>query len=620
MIAHLLAKELRAQRGAVFGSALVSFVLAGITLLGDARDRQLMTPLGALEPVLFAGVPLAAMVLTYTTFTRELRTRSVLFTEALPVTRGAVLAAKLLSLLLTLPATLVPAVLLVSSRAADLAEGAASEAALRVACGTWATLGVITLSAVLGRYRFPFYMALVATAALYDISGGDSRQFGPFAAVSGLGVEGEALSARAAVESAAVGAAALLVAATMFIVREGSVAVLLGERMGHAEKVVTAAVLLLGTFAASVLIEPKEKEPYTLREEGAVVRRGQRVRLTVGPSTATASTAESLAAALTPALDDAAVWLRMTHVAPVFLVHRDDLDPQRFERATLAKRDGVLVRANFRALADRDDLATFLVQELLDGHTRGRARYEPRMWVRDGGALFAVSRAMTSARRDRLLLRALYARRAGWTFADLGRWHTVRDRTSPELSDALAWSVLDALAAARGEESVARLLREVLVRPEGNDARVLFGATSGPATDRLPLTAGIAVAELQALWDAHLEAASARLGERLAALPELTLDVAVQSPSERLRTLGVSVRASRPGSRWASVLYRGLSPLDTDVQRSGMQRAAVDPTRTSSVAIPWVFAPRSTVYVAAALYVPELACEVLAGAARVALP
>ena len=70
MIAHLLAKELRAQRGAVFGSALVSFVLAGITLLGDARDRHLMTALGALKPVLFAGVPLAAMVLTYTTFTR----------------------------------------------------------------------------------------------------------------------------------------------------------------------------------------------------------------------------------------------------------------------------------------------------------------------------------------------------------------------------------------------------------------------------------------------------------------------------------------------------------------------------------------------------------------------
>lgn len=620
MIAHLLAKELRAQRGAVFGSALVSFVLAGITLLGDARDRHLMTALGALKPVLFAGVPLAAVVLTYTAFTRELRTRTVLFTEALPVTRGAVLAAKLLSLALTLPATLVPAVVLVGSRASDLATGAASEAALRMACWSWATLGVITLSAVLGRYRFPLYVALAVTALVYQGAGGALGQFGPFAAVTGLGIEGEALSTRTALESVAVGAAALLVAVTMFTVREGSVAVLLGERMGHAEKVVTAAVLLLGTFAATVLIDPQHKEPYALQEAGAVVRQGQRVRLNVGPSTATASTAESLAAALTPALDDAAVWLSMTHVEPVFLVHRDDLDPQRFEPATLAERDGVLVRANLRALVDRDDLVAFLVQELLDEHTRGRASYEPRMWLRDGGALFAVSRAMAPVRRDRLLLRALYARRSGWTFADLGRWHTVRDQTARELSDALAWSVLDALAAARGEEAVARLLREVLARPERRDARVLFGATSGPATDRLPITAGIGAAELHALWDAHLAAAAARLGDRLAALPELTLTVAVRSPSARQRALDVSVRSSPPAGRWASVLYRGLSPLDTELRRDEMERAAVDPTRTSTLALPRVFAAGSTVYVAAALYVPELACEVLAGAARVVVP
>jgi hypothetical protein len=622
MTLRLLRKEASESVRMLVLLALAGLSIVGLELVADARRQELISRFEILRHYLLGFVPLAALLLSQAAFSRELRSRTILFLEALPVARGAVWAAKTLWVSGSLMALvgLAYAGVLLAGRAVEVVDARfAALVALRAAGFTVAVLGFSILSAVLGRYRIPLYLTLIVLFAIHDDAGGDGWKLGPLPlvdasfAVDRVGVPGVALASAFAVGGFC---AALALAIALF--RDGSVAVLLGERMSHREKLLVASCLLGVVFAAYTIAEKKAKQAYRLSEQGVVEQRGRHglVQVHPGPDR---SRAGDLAARLGAELDALAEQLRIQSLPPVFVVHRGDLDGGQFEAASLAEREGVLVRASFASeLFDEDAFLAFVVARVVDAHTSERSRLEPQMWLRDGYSEQWVERSSErrgrdpGRRRDLLALRALYAMEQGWSASDAPRWHTVRERAGDELAGALAWSMLRALCERRGEEACRALASEVLGRRLDKDALVLvhsrllrrFGDEPGLAEH----------------WQALMDLERTRLSARLEALPRLRGEITVRRASALSRTVEWRAEITNPPPRPRfSMLYEELWVADEPIERQLYEREDFDYGVEQSGRLPRSFSGGTRLFAALAMRVPELECEVLSAATRMTL-
>lgn len=600
-IAALLEKEVR-HHGAA--TAALFACLAGIyllLLLLTAVNSEVVTLMQAHAGFLFFAA-FGAVVLANRLVVAEYYGRTQLFVEALPIRRFEMVAVKyVLGLaVLVLAAGLS---LLVTALASLTREPIDARflglVATRSAVFLFFVWSFFFAMGFVGRFRAPIYLGIfMGLVVIEEMTAFEMQHFGPVALLdaSTLAVEREVLPIRAVLETLAFGAGATVLAFVLALIREGSVAEMLAQRMSQREKATVGILFIALTLALTFLGERREKKPYAFPEDEVLASGSVPLEvLYLLPERLDDARVllERLEAELAPLASELG-WKRLPEVR---IAYGPSLDPGIYDDAELAENEGILVRANFRRTEGWDvrDFSAHVVGRVLDRATRGRARFEPKAWLRDGFAqwwslqrpvgpqetqLPPESRpdlARACSEGDVLTLRALWTtRHEPPDERRLARWRRYREQHGEALAEAVALSGLRVLEARAGRGAVVSLARSVFGRVPPRDARELFYEWRRPMARVFADATGIAWSELVAGWDAELDRARSAPGcrEALAALPEGAASIEVEAGPGTVRDLVYSLRLTAPPApgTLVALLHTRLTPFDDELERQELSR------------------------------------------------
>ncbi|MBL9135148.1 MAG: hypothetical protein JNK85_04740 [Verrucomicrobiales bacterium] len=622
MIRALLYKEWIQHRGPL--AVLMVLVGLGWTLAMLpvlARGRELVLLDQFRNFVLIYGI-LAASWICHRLIALEYRGRTQLFLEGLPVSRMVMVLVKYgvgVSVFLLLLGSVTLLTLALEAWRHGQEPSLAAMVALRVGAVGWFFFNLCFVLAFAGRYRLAIWIGLLlALLAVHEFTSLRVNEVGPFGLLDQrFAFEREWPRPGALYGTLAGGTLCLIGALVLGWTREGSVAALLAESMSHREKVMVALVLGGGVFAVSVLDERRPKAPFDLPGAATETRPGIVVKVpweVVDASQRARMTADHLSAIRS--------FLDLPSIPPVFLVGRSDLDGRHYERGTLDQAEGVHVQANFSA-ADWDEqrFNAWLIREALLAATRGRSALESRRWILDGFSVwwFGSGRDQNPLETDaRLALRACYGAPQSVSRGHLARWLQFREEVGPDIAAAVAWSGLRALERRRGGDALRQVLRRALgvVRPV--DGRVLWLESEGAFDTALENAAGWEWQAWIAGWNEDLDASRGRLSNTLAAIPTLECQVGFENLSAESRLLNYQVRFQPPDSAvgaW-SFLHAELPAVDVEIPPQLVQRERHGRPGDGMESLPGTISVGARIATTAALEVPALGCEVIAGWTR----
>lgn len=620
MILHLMKKDVREHARSWLILLLLQSVLLGAhsyqaTRFADDHSRLLILP-----KVEFFFLPILSHLLGHQLFTIELRSRTILFLEGLPVSRAQAYAGKLLLGLLVgvgFMATAYGWLIYFTHLVQPVDLRLALDVAARAGAVALLILSVGLLAAVLGKFRIPLYLALLFAAGLYIDGGGDPSEAGPFALLTrGFGTTTDRLPMASLFGTLAAAFLATVVSGVILTMREGSVAILLGERMRHSEKVGVAAVLMSIAGTASLLAEHRPKEPFRFKEDGVVSRRGLHSSVSIQSTTLSSTTSRQLLERSTALLELLAERLDIDQLPPLFLAGDPGRDPGTFERATLNKKDGVLIRAALHAEHRAPaDLLVFAATELLDRHTRGRSRLEAFGWLREAYPLWLAEPEAALAWR-----RAIYAADRGFGPKDLDRWHQVEESLGRPIARGLAWSFLQTIAERSGPAAVDRLAKVTLGAPVSPWLWRSLAMTRGGNDGLLEREVHLSLAQLERAWQEAIQRERLAQQAILATIPKLDGEVRVEAPTSLSRRIRyqLSVEPAPPEARFF-LLWSPHYVLNDPLDEASLERSSFE-VASKNGALSRSFSAGSNLFVAFAMVIPALGCEVRFGAQRWVLP
>jgi hypothetical protein len=560
----------------------------------------------------------------------EYAAKTQLFLEALPVSRVHMVAVKYAIGLAFMVAVVSVALALacVAGRHHEvLTPRFVAILAARALSVTVCAYQFFFLMSFLGRYRAVAYLLVVAAvAAIGELTDFRLIRFGPFQLLDAqFAYERQHVPWRALGVTWALSAAFLAMAFLMALVREGSVAALLAEKMSHRERLFVAALVIGVISAAFVLDEKTQRSAFVLHDAVTRERHGVVIHVAAGLE-GSEGEASALAEHVVDRLSAACEHLGLERLPPIFITRRRDLDANRFERGELEEDAGVHVQANFGAPEfRRDEFGAWLLREVLITRSRGRALLEPKMWVLDGYALHAGTheRAAASLTAEKAFaLRALYGAELGFSRRDLRDWHTFRERVGNDIAVAVAWSGLEVLARRAGPGRCSQFIRSVLGVDVPQDFRAPLHERSAPIERLLLSEAGITLEQFWSAWQEELTAARQELLPELSQLPKLGGTVTYVSLSPKSRQIRYRVHITPPppdGARY-SFLYHELPAFDEEVAPQSLRREQNTYPAQSEGELSDSFTRGGRLYWTFSVDVPALNCAVLSGWKREEIP
>jgi hypothetical protein len=617
MIAHLIKKELADHWRALLGIAGLQSLVLLVALVNAQLSNSAITVIQLLPVQLVSTAPIAATIAMQALFASEIRNKTILFLEALPISRVKLVFAKLLvggALIFSMNLFLAAVVMALAARTEPMSLRFLEIVALKTTAAAVFWFALTFFAAVLGRYRWPFYLTLIIVAFVYDQAGGQLGSVPP-ATLWDKTFATERYLVPLRDVTIVFGASAVSIAfgCSILLMRSGSVALLLGEKMGHREKVLLAGAMILSVWAASELA-PKKIEPlYEIKSASARKFESARVSLSVLPPDGVDIDEQmhALHARLEPLSD-----VLGRSAPPLFLFHRADLDRGRFEKANVEKQEGILIRANLseEGIAP-DDLAAFVTGAIIDRLTEGRSLSERRLWLRYGFS------ELWATRRDQLWLRALYARREGFAPKDIDRWFVVRETLGEPLSAALAWSGLVVLEDTIGVEATRSIVR---LSFEPDSRRGLRSLRRGEAQSLDALLASEGRTDRESFlraWNERLDREQLRFEPLLAALPSFRLDTEIEG-SELSRRIRVSILSDRElgDELVAGVLWRNLPAIDDPLDPLSLKREERPLVDRVTLVVPRSFRSGARVFLVGSIFLSDLGCEARFHAMRSTVP
>jgi ABC-type transport system involved in multi-copper enzyme maturation permease subunit len=546
-------KELR-EHGVVLALAglLSLFTLLGLMRTAEAQGGRFQS-LGMFE--LIIGT-LLVLVLSNRLLAREYAARTQLFLEILPVSRVRVFATKwLLGAALFLGNTAFAWLLVLSSARRNEAI---------VTSAAFATLGCISLYALtlwsfaalagmLGRYRY-FAWILAVFGIVLGMSASDiSMEQMPVLRLLGDDVlmARTELTAADLLIPAAVVASCIGVAATLALRGSGAIASLLAQRM-TAREVSFIVISTVSILAVVGSLEPKPVKPKFALSGAKPVSAGHASVVVLPTRDFDANAAAALANIIVKDVDTllAALGLQMT--PSIAILPQQGLDADVMQRAALRASDGIVLKT--ASNAPQDALRALVLHSLLSDQTLGRGLKEDRHVLLDGLAAYWPVHADSS-------LRALWWLRAAAVpqaidARQLSRWSQTAEQLGDCLSQAVAFAMLDVIAAELGRERLLQLMQRVFARPH-DDVRALFE----PAPEALLASAGLSWRLLAEKLEAARSLAKRPGAEQLQQRAKVAATVNWREDRKRGLTIEVNVRGVTP----YRVLYGQLGPWTGDV-------------------------------------------------------
>ncbi|MCF6313679.1 MAG: hypothetical protein L3J39_14635 [Verrucomicrobiales bacterium] len=312
--------------------------------------------------------------------------------------------------------------------------------------------------------------------------------------------------------------------------REGSVAGLLGEQMSHREKVSIAGLIIALIFTAYFIDERNPKEPYQMHNASCVGSLAQGIVVSVAPPSAEG---QILANKIHEDLTALSLYLQIEKLPPVFVIRRNDLDPETHEAGSLKNKEGIIMRTNFaHSEWDFNQFNESLIARVLGAYSNDRIRKEDRFWVLDGFTLFwsrrnEVPQSSPPKALDRspdLLLRALYgtSERPPLTPSSMRRWFSQQDELGHEITAGIACSLLRVLESAVGEKKCQAFLRSILAVKNPSRASTSLRDLLAPPEKLFLQHTGMQLADFLSLWQQELQRLRPAYQEQLNTLPQIS--------------------------------------------------------------------------------------------------
>jgi hypothetical protein len=618
----LIRKELRQHWLAVLLLGLGTMLGYGMIIAATLTKGQAGSGFEVLRLFLALMGPLSAVLLCHRLVVLEYQSRTQLFLEGLPLARWRMVFVKyslgfLVILLLVLLAFGLACVL--SWRRENLTARFLGIISVRTISVTWLMYSFCFLLGLLGRYRVPLYLAtFLALGLLAEQTQFQVSHFGPCALLDNrFAYEGEVYPWSALRITWVLGSGFMALIVVLSLIREGSVAALLAEKMSHREKVFIAALLFGLLQAAGLLGEKTKKVPFDLNDAIAEQRRGVLVKVAATPGENKRG-AQELASHIANELAGAREYLGLQALPTVFITRRSDLDANRYERGELEGNEGVHVRANFEAKDwNPEHFEAWLLREVLIVSSRERTELESRRWVLDGFPLFWITRKhlqdnLASDRQP--ALRALYGTESGFSSRDLEKWLSFREKVGDEVAAGVAWSGLRTLARREGPDACQRVLRRVLgIRPS-KDIRASFEQVASVDTI-LRREAATSLPPFFGQWQVELAQARQTLADGFKQLPHLRGEVSfirLSQDSRKIRYHAIIDPPPTAGTRY-SFLYSSLSAFDEEVDPKSIQHEQNNYVEGAQEELPETLSRGGRLYWSFALQVPELGCQAISG-------
>ncbi len=657
-VTALLGKELGQHAGVGIG---LTFCLAGawaLLLLAALAGAETVSLMEAHAGFLIF-VTLGGLVLGNRLVVAEYYGRTQLFVEALPVARWEMVALKYLLglafLLLAAGASLLATALVALSREPIDARFLGLVGA-RTGSYVFFVWAFFFAMGMLGRFRTAIYVGILLALTMVDsMTAFELQRFGPLAVLDGgtLPFEREVLPARAVAETVALGTSWTALAFVLALIHEGSVAETLARRMSLREKAVIGGLFVALTLAVAFLDERRDKEPYAFEQEE--VLRSEELPLEVLyllPERR--ADAEALLGRLEDDLGDLAAELGWREPPAVRVAYGPSLDPGIYDTAVLDDNDGLLVRVNFRSGDPWDprDFSAHVLGLALDEATAGRARFEPKAWLRDGFAHWwsrrdrgpgrpegaptesrsegAPTEHLEQACRDgsATLLRALWATRGEPLSEErLARWLRYRERHGEDLAEAVAFSGLSVLERRVGRDAVLRLAHRVFGRRPAENLSELFYEWRHPMADVFAAATSRPWLDFIDEWNGELERlrGTAACRERLAAVSGGEGWIEIEPGAGALRDLVYGFRFAEPppAGTLVALLHHRLTPFDGELERRDLKREEKlwpEVEREASWRLPGFYGRGSRVFLALEVESAALGCPIRLVAERREVP
>ncbi len=623
MTIALIIKELR-QHWLPFlliaGILIVGFLL----ILGGVLMDDSGSWFEAVRRFLIAMLPIGILVLCNRLVVREYQSKTQLFIESLPVSRSRMIAVKyLLGLALVfLAVSLVFAsAIVISLRSEPLTARFLAILAVRAGTYSWCLYSFFFMMGLMGRYRVAIYlMGYLAVVAIADLTKVEFSRFGPIALVDDqFPYERFEFPQQALLVTLVIGLGLVLLTLALSLVREGSVATLLAEKMTHREKITVTAVALAFMVSVGIYDERVEKKPFDLPDAVGASCRDVTVRISsdeVGDDTRALRLAQLVA-------DEVAAmeqYLGLSDPPPIFVTQWGELDAYHFELAELDGAEGLLVRANFRS-SDWDEgrFLAWLLRELLVVWSEKRLQWEPNLWVLDGFPVYWTSRDGADLARDceQLELRAAYGARQGFSSIDATEWLQYRERVGKDIAAAVAWRGLETLKASQGDDRFREFLQAALDCSVPADLRGMLHGWTHPVPKLLEGHGGIAYSDFLAQWSRDLDELADLHEYELDRIPRISGEVTFDAISDYSRVVHFHFNSQpAPASGRFAVLYAELPAFAVSVEPSEIRREDALFPEHSEGELSETFSKATRLYSTFAARVDVLGCDIISGWTR----
>jgi len=621
MIAPIfIEKEFRQHRTAFLllsGFLLLSYfsILAANLLRSEAQVAQ-----EQLRGFIMIFAPIAALILGELLIRKEYGTKTQIFLEALPLTRWRLVQTKFLLGLALLAAMLLPACAITFALAFGRQQMDARFAAIllsRIGVFSLCWYAFFFITNFLGRYRFPLYIFIgMGIVIITEMTQIDLARFGPIALVNEtFAFERENFPARELLESLLLSLVFTAAGFALALVREGSVAALVAEKMSHREKVFFAMTLLCFVLVGTYVDAKKPKPPFELAGDISLTEGDATVKILLAEP-ASLEPGQRLCRDLVDELNAVKDWLALEKLPALNLIERRDLDPDQHEKGALDKSEGLLWRTNFsHPQWEKPKFVEKVIHDLLADYSNGRAWLEGNHWILDGFAL-AWSMRQHDSLAAQLWQRALVGTRDETELPDVQQWMLLSSRLGDDIASAVGWSALQALEAVYGRPQLQQFLRRTLAAKPPKDLRVLWQGRNARSHNALAEIFGLDAAAFHQLWAEKLQAAAQQYAPAIKTIPRVQLRLEQISLSEKTRRLEYRVTlgdTAARGETWVKFMYGKLERLAMYKSKQELQRHLRKYDSAAAVELPETYDLGSRLYCGVEIYNEALGCHLSAG-------
>ncbi|MGB7346775.1 MAG: hypothetical protein WBD20_21315 [Pirellulaceae bacterium] len=626
MISTLLRKEL-VEHGWVFAILLPISLLGFVLVVAGTALQEVGS---VLDTIRFFGLSfhiLVTMVVCNRLVVQEYSGKTQLFLEGLPISRWAMLITKY-CLGFAIVAGLMTICFLIASLVASRQEMIdaifVQIMVARLFAYVFLTYSFFFMMGLLGRYRIPIYLAIIVGLMIFtDVTSFDVYSQGPLALLNDqFAFERVKLPTNNVLGCVAAGAVFVSVAMMMGLMREGSMASLMAERMSQREKLFASVGVLMLLFIGSSLDAKRVPDPYVIPD--AYVRDEDDVTVHVESPDAFFSDGDQadqvakLANAIHKDLVAVRRYLAIDEMPTLMLINRRDLDPVQYETPSLANASGVLLRMNY--LSPEFDYAKVrpqLIDIALSHASHFNAIYEPQCWVLEGFSDYWPRRDLFSTQwsvESKTDARAVYGASRHFQPTDVDNWYNYRDRVGLPIARAVGCSGLVYAERKYGPERLQQFLQRVLRLGQPSDFRADWDQFRHPIDTIWKQTMGDDYRDFVAEWANELQLERLTFSETMRLVPQVSAKARWIAKSTITHELEVTPTCDpAPADGNVSVQHEEIGIFDTWTNDENVESQVEIYEPGKPIVVKDTFAAGDRMRWTVSVFSPELGCDVISG-------